>query len=117
MANVQDPMFWRRFSMAVHLDEEQQQTQKQAEISSSHDPSRMPSLQQTQTWLGRERQKKRRRTCICWAFWLCVFALIITVVVVVLCLRANGMLGGAKSGGNIMDSGNGGTSSKGGDGP
>jgi hypothetical protein len=35
MAVVRDPAFWRRFSMAVHLDEEAQNPQARPELKHS----------------------------------------------------------------------------------
>jgi hypothetical protein len=40
MANVRDPAFWRRFSLAVHLDEEQNTTPDTQSASSTG--SRLP---------------------------------------------------------------------------
>ncbi|KAF2247351.1 hypothetical protein BU26DRAFT_506606 [Trematosphaeria pertusa] len=40
------------------------------------------------SWLESQRKKKRQRTYMCWAFWLCFFALVAGVVVCVLLLKA-----------------------------
>jgi hypothetical protein len=42
MANVRDPAFWRRFSMAVHMDEEAAKSGT-VELKHSYD-STLPSL-------------------------------------------------------------------------
>lgn len=78
---VRDPAFWRRFSIAVHLDEEAQ-AQKQAG----------PDLKHTESWLERQRQKKSRRTLLCWAFWIGFIALVAGVVVTILTLKAKGII-------------------------
>jgi len=83
MAVVRDPAFWRRFSMAVHLDEESQQAQS---------PQGRPELKHSESWLARQQQKSSRRTCICWIFWLCFAGLVAGVVIVVLFLKARGIL-------------------------
>jgi hypothetical protein len=44
MANVRDPAFWRRFSMAVHLDEEQNTTPDTKSASSN---GSRPSIKHT----------------------------------------------------------------------
>jgi len=98
MSNVRDPAFWRRFSLAVHLDDEEKQQHQTAETSTSTPQfSQRPTLKHSPSWLERQQAKKRRRTCICWIFWLCFFALVAGVVIVVLWLKANGLLGGQKS--------------------
>ncbi|KAJ5325210.1 hypothetical protein MYU51_020965 [Penicillium brevicompactum] len=72
MTLVRDPCFWKRFSAAVHMDEESkgvdQQTQKQK--------------QDKQSWLYRER-RKRKRSIICGfiIFFAIVFAAIAGVVI------------------------------------
>ncbi|KAF2708174.1 hypothetical protein K504DRAFT_468535 [Pleomassaria siparia CBS 279.74] len=48
----------------------------------SSDPSNRES------WLESQQKKKRHRTWICWAFWLCFLGLIAGVVVCILLLRA-----------------------------
>jgi hypothetical protein len=49
MANVRDPAFWRRFSMAVHLDEEQNTTPdaKSASSNGSRPPIKHTYVLQT----------------------------------------------------------------------
>jgi hypothetical protein len=44
------------------------------------------------SWLERQQQKKSRRTCICWIFWLCFFGLVAGVVLVVLWMTTSGPL-------------------------
>jgi len=80
MAIVRDPAFWRRFSMAVHRDEEAQNLQAG------------PELKHSESWLARQQQKSFRRTCICWIFWLVFAGLVAIIVVVILLLKAKGIL-------------------------
>ncbi|KAJ5807638.1 hypothetical protein N7447_011094 [Penicillium robsamsonii] len=66
MALVRDPYFWKRFSAAVHMDEESkavdQGTQKQDAAS----------------WLSRERRKSKRSI-----IWGCVIFLIVVLIIIV----------------------------------
>ncbi|KAF2418680.1 hypothetical protein EJ08DRAFT_52688 [Tothia fuscella] len=98
MAGIRDPAFWRRFSMAVHLDEERgghAATPNNGAVPASPTSTR-PSLKHSDTWLDRQNAKKSRRTCICWIFWLCFFCVTAGVVIVVLWLKASGILSGKK---------------------
>ena len=72
MTAVRDPAFWRRFSVAVHLDEE-----KGPLPSENSSVSSRPSLKHTDTWLEKNR-KKKRRTRLCG----CAIALITILVLV-----------------------------------
>ncbi|KAF2492309.1 hypothetical protein BU16DRAFT_564765 [Lophium mytilinum] len=80
MAVVRDPAFWRRFSMAVHLDEEAQ------------NPQARPELKHSDSWLARQKTKSSRRTFICWIFWLVFAGLVAGIVIVVLFLKAKGII-------------------------
>jgi hypothetical protein len=51
-----------------------------------------------ESWLARQNHKKARRTCICWVFWLGFFAFVAGVVIVVLWLKASGVLDKIKFG-------------------
>ncbi|KAF2198414.1 hypothetical protein GQ43DRAFT_163094 [Delitschia confertaspora ATCC 74209] len=75
---VRDPAFWRRFSVAVHQDEEAQ--------------ANRPDLKHTDSWLERQRQKESRRACMCWVFWLCFIAVIAGVVIAMLYLKSRGII-------------------------
>jgi len=86
MALIRDPAFWRRFSVAVHLDEEAGTHPTMASPSSSHE------LKHADSWLARQRRKKHRRTCICWAFWI-IFPLTIAAVVIVIWLLCTHKIG------------------------
>ncbi|CAG7940018.1 unnamed protein product [Penicillium salamii] len=70
MALVRDPCFWKRFSTAVHMDEESKAADQQTK------------KQDTQSWLYRER-RKRKRSIICGfvIFFAVVFAVIAGVVI------------------------------------
>ncbi|KAJ9636323.1 hypothetical protein H2201_003483 [Coniosporium apollinis] len=90
MAVVRDPAFWRRFSMAVHMDEE-------AQTQSASSPTR-PNLKHSDSWLSRQEKKRSRRTCICWIFWLCFFSFVAGLVIVILWLKTSGVLDNIKVG-------------------
>lgn len=78
MAVPRDPAFWKRFSLAVHRDEEAQA------IATAHDPA---SKQQAQsTWLARQQRKSSRRAWVCYGFWLMFAVLVAAVVVTVIWL-------------------------------
>lgn len=90
MGLVRDPAFWRRFSTAVHLDEESK-APYYATTTSIPSPG-TPPLKRQDSWLARQEGKKRRRTYICWAFWLGFAGLVAGIVIVVLWLKASGVL-------------------------
>lgn len=138
MALVTDPAFWRRFSIAVHLDEDE----KAAAMANSPDgrptsnhsyvlypslpchfpststptPPRQPQVLHfprhnltptapfafaqanptRESWLSRQKQKKSRRTMICWIFWIFLASLIAGTIVTVMLLKQYGILGGRK---------------------
>ncbi|KAF2841064.1 hypothetical protein M501DRAFT_971739 [Patellaria atrata CBS 101060] len=75
MGNVLDPNFWRRFSAAVHQDEEAQKARTRGGNS----------------WLERQKRKKSRRTYICWTFWLCFAILVAGLVAVIIWLKNKGV--------------------------
>ncbi|KAI5270944.1 hypothetical protein E4T47_05651 [Aureobasidium subglaciale] len=69
MAVTQDPNFWKRFSYAIHQDEE-------AQVSNEKNP-----------WLTSTRQKRKHAYLrICCTFWILLFSLIAIIVVVILIL-------------------------------
>jgi len=78
MAGVRDPAFWKRFSTAVHLDEE---------IGTSS-----ADFKHSDTWLGRQQAKASRRSCLCWIFWLGFFAFVAGFVVTIIVLLQRGIL-------------------------
>ncbi|EXJ87406.1 hypothetical protein A1O3_04366 [Capronia epimyces CBS 606.96] len=78
MAGVRDPAFWRRFSMAVHLDEEKGTMSD----SRSSAPS-AKALTHTDSWLERTRKKQRRTRILGWVIAL-GFVILIAVVVMLL---------------------------------
>ncbi|KEQ85664.1 hypothetical protein D6C78_08609 [Aureobasidium pullulans] len=76
MAVPRDPDFWKRFSYAVHQDEEAQVNEKSKS-----------------TWLHTTRRKKRHsyiRTCL--TFWILLLAIITIFVVVIVILVKTGVL-------------------------
>ncbi|TID19597.1 hypothetical protein E2P81_ATG06764 [Venturia nashicola] len=87
MGNITDPMFWRRFSMAAHKDDEE----KASKAASS--PGNRPALQHSHSWLDRQKKKKSQRTTICWIFWILIAFLVLSIIVAFLLLRRNGIIG------------------------
>ncbi|KAF2666160.1 hypothetical protein BT63DRAFT_427944, partial [Microthyrium microscopicum] len=77
---IRDPAFWRRFSVAVHQDEEQ--GVRPGAGSPLH-----PQLKHSDSWLDAQKRKRTRHAWICWLFWLCFFGLIVGVVLIVLWMR------------------------------
>ncbi|EXJ66630.1 uncharacterized protein A1O5_10301, partial [Cladophialophora psammophila CBS 110553] len=80
MAGVRDPAFWRRFSMAVHLDEEKANI---SDTRSNSTASSTRALRHTETWLERNR-KKQRRTRILGCTIALGFIVVIAAIVLVL---------------------------------
>ncbi|MCJ1258413.1 hypothetical protein MMC24_006246 [Lignoscripta atroalba] len=80
MAAVRDPAFWKRFSKAVHLDEEASSASTQPTISS---PSSHLELKHSESWLDRQ-HKKRRRNYYTMCLFSLLFVLVVALVVVVL---------------------------------
>ncbi|KIW69972.1 hypothetical protein PV04_02284 [Phialophora macrospora] len=81
MAAVQDPAFWKRFSVAVH-----QQDEEKAHMSDGRSMSTVsstPQLKHTGSWLERN-QRKQRRTRI--FGWLIAFSFVIVIAAIVLVL-------------------------------
>ncbi|MCJ1359680.1 MAG: hypothetical protein MMC33_009682 [Icmadophila ericetorum] len=77
MTVVRDPAFWKRFSIAVHLDEE---ASTPSSMRSPDDPR--PVLKHSESWLTRETKKKQRNK-----YLLCGFALIFTgIIVAIVCI-------------------------------
>ncbi|PYI05661.1 hypothetical protein BO78DRAFT_419417 [Aspergillus sclerotiicarbonarius CBS 121057] len=72
MALVRDPAFWKRFSAAIHLDEE----------AKGGTDQRKPSIW-SDNWIQSQRQKKRR-TFICGFLIFLIIALFIAAIVVVI---------------------------------
>ncbi|OJD40304.1 uncharacterized protein BKCO1_10003 [Diplodia corticola] len=87
MATVRDPMFWQRFSAAIRLDEEEKVGVEKGEDAKPADSkkSSRPKVGHSESWLERERVKKRRRNYICWGFWFGFLGFIAGVVVVIVC--------------------------------
>ncbi|KAH0281545.1 hypothetical protein KCU91_g179, partial [Aureobasidium melanogenum] len=68
MAVPRDPNFWKRFSYAVHQDEEAQLNQK------------------SETWLNSTRRKKHhsyaRICCLFWILLICIIAIIVVILLI-----------------------------------
>lgn len=87
MAVTRDPAFWRRFSMAVHQDEEKHPV---APNSTSKSPSPSSSSSRSQgkvkieeTWLERNARKRRQSHLFGWLIAL-GFTVVICALVLVL---------------------------------
>ncbi|PYH53613.1 uncharacterized protein BO96DRAFT_344762 [Aspergillus niger CBS 101883] len=72
MALVRDPAFWKRFSAAIHLDEE----------AKTETGAKKPTIW-TDHWIEAQRQK-RRRTFICGILIFLIVAIIVAAIVVVI---------------------------------
>nr|OQO30765.1 hypothetical protein B0A51_02461 [Rachicladosporium sp. CCFEE 5018] len=84
MSGVRDPAFWKRFSVAVHMDEEAAPTR--------------PDLKHSDSWLARQHRKKSRRTWVCWAFWILIPAFVAGVIIAVIWVLQSGLLQKVKIG-------------------
>ncbi|KAL4897499.1 hypothetical protein BDV59DRAFT_197789 [Aspergillus ambiguus] len=71
MALVRDPAFWRRFSRAIHLDEE-----AKAQLSSSE------TLLFSDEWIKAERRKKKRHVVCCVMLAIGILVTVVAVVIV-----------------------------------
>ncbi|KAI9672370.1 MAG: hypothetical protein M1817_003392 [Caeruleum heppii] len=95
MANIKDPAFWHRFSLAVHLEEQASSPApvssegSNGSVSGRSNKSR-PTIQHTDTWLDRQHKKRRRALCICWSIGLLLLATGAAVGVVIWWLSRNG---------------------------
>ncbi|KAM0719601.1 hypothetical protein Q7P37_003731 [Cladosporium fusiforme] len=90
MAGVRDPAFWKRFSVAVHMDEEKG----------------MQQLKDDDSWLARQQNKRKQRARVCWAFWAIFLIVIAGVVGVIIWLVESGVLSniGHSGGENVQSS-------------
>ncbi|KAJ5484605.1 hypothetical protein PEX1_074350 [Penicillium expansum] len=71
MALVRDPYFWKRFSTAVHMDEESKAVEQ-----------RTHTKQEPASWLDRERRKSKRS--IIWGFVIFFGVVLVIIISVVL---------------------------------
>ena len=53
-------------------------------------------MKNSESWLDRQKAKQNRRTLICCVFWLCLLVFTAGIVLLVLWLKASGILGGGK---------------------
>ncbi|KEF56510.1 uncharacterized protein A1O9_06697 [Exophiala aquamarina CBS 119918] len=81
MAVVRDPAFWKRFSMAVHLDEEKG-TISDARSTSSLDPK--SGVKHSDTWLERNRKKQRQTRILGWVITFGFLIIIAAIILIVL---------------------------------
>ncbi|CAI7663352.1 hypothetical protein N7509_008004 [Penicillium cosmopolitanum] len=74
MALVRDPYFWKRFSTAVHRDD-QAKTQSQLDLEQA-------IKKQPDSWLERERQKRKRSLICGFIIFFCIILAVTGGVVV-----------------------------------
>ncbi|KAL1297610.1 hypothetical protein AAFC00_006171 [Neodothiora populina] len=80
MTGVRDPQFWKRFSVAVHQDDEEWL---------AADGKR--ELKESDQWLIRTQKKKRGNyALVCIIFWLLLSAIVAGVVITIVVLIHNG---------------------------
>ena len=117
MAGVRDPAFWKRFSLAVHMDEEQQGEKRGAQLKDQYVPITNPKGNSTShlaapnietssantlhrdSWLARQNSKKKNRTMVCWCFWIFFLVFVAAFVAVIIWLVESGVLNAVKVGG------------------
>ncbi|KAI6859220.1 hypothetical protein KC343_g4576 [Hortaea werneckii] len=112
MAVPRDPAFWKRFSMAVHMDEEKGAPEYRyvPHFGLSYGAGRKYSRltrgstrAHSDSWLLRERKKKSKRTCICWTFWVIFFIFIAAIVAIIIWLLKSGVLDNVGGTGSSLD--------------
>ncbi|RMZ76236.1 hypothetical protein DV738_g5049, partial [Chaetothyriales sp. CBS 135597] len=81
MAVVRDPAFWKRFSIAVHLDEEKGNFPDNQSASTGHSKQ---TLKHTDSWLERTRKKQRRAWILGCVIALLVIATIVAAIFVIM---------------------------------
>ncbi|KIV81755.1 hypothetical protein PV11_03917 [Exophiala sideris] len=81
MGTVRDPAFWRRFSMAVHMDEEKANI---SDSKSTSTTSSRPVLKPTDSWLERNRKKQRRTRMLGWLIALGFVCVVVGIIMVLL---------------------------------
>ncbi|KAF4312417.1 hypothetical protein GTA08_BOTSDO11751 [Botryosphaeria dothidea] len=95
MATIRDPMFWKRFSAAIHLDEEaaagEAPKDQSSDSSSSSASKSRPKLEHSESWLEREKAKKRRQSYMCWGFWFGFLGFVAGIVVLIVWLDQAGI--------------------------
>lgn len=129
MAVPRDPAFWKRFSTAVHMDEEAAQSPDFKQIHQYVPPLPFPSLLHTNipyplfflsdpftdffffshfrdSWLARQQRKSSRRTWVCYGFWISFMIIVAAVVIVIIWLLNNGYFASGGSSSNGSDAGN-----------
>lgn len=99
MAGVRDPQFWKRFSVAVHMDEEHGEQKTDVKHRYIHDslcclPPKAHSTNaiSSDSWLATQQRKKSKRTWVCWGFWLLFAAIVAGAVIAVIWLLQSGVL-------------------------
>lgn len=127
MAVPRDPAFWKRFSTAVHMDEEAAQSPDFKQIHQYVPPLPFPSSHThipypllflsdpftdfffshfRDSWLARQQRKSSRRTWVCYGFWISFMIIVAAVVIVIIWLLNNGYFAAGGSSSNGSDAGN-----------
>ncbi|EAW10952.1 uncharacterized protein ACLA_065860 [Aspergillus clavatus NRRL 1] len=81
MALVRDPMFWKRFSRAVHLDEEAKAAAGGKNNSNSNN-------NHSDNWIQAQYRKKRRSIICGFFIFLAIASLVAGIIVVLLWLNS-----------------------------
>ncbi|KAL9617000.1 MAG: hypothetical protein Q9160_008190 [Pyrenula sp. 1 TL-2023] len=92
MAGIRDPAFWRRFSMAAHLEASKSgpfvdsssstvDLTKTPSTTSSSASSSRPKLEHSDSWLQRHHAKRKRARIIGWLIAMLVLILIAGIAV------------------------------------
>lgn len=128
MAVPRDPAFWKRFSTAVHMDEEAAQSPDFKQKHQYVPPPSLPFFTHTShihsssfqihsltffffppfrdSWLARQQRKSSRRTWVCYGFWISFMIIVAAVVIVIIWLLNNGYFAAGGSSSNGSDAGN-----------
>ncbi|QMW46250.1 hypothetical protein G4B11_009705 [Aspergillus flavus] len=81
MALVRDPAFWRRFSRAIHLDEEAKASKTENKSGVIYSLCSL-TAEPRDDWILKQRKKRRRWIC-CGFLIFAAFAIVVAGVVVV----------------------------------
>ncbi|EDP48117.1 conserved hypothetical protein [Aspergillus fumigatus A1163] len=85
MTLVRDPLFWKRFSRAVHLDEEAKAA------AQNKSPGRITN-EPRDNWIQAQYRKKRRSIVCGFVIFLAIASLVAGIIVVLLWLHAHDWL-------------------------
>lgn len=96
MVVIQDPLFWKRFSIAVHLDEAASSPHpdlKHSYACGPHHPTprnNANNAPRRDSWLARQSKKRKRNRYIVCASMLLIVAVVAGIVLVVMWLSRHG---------------------------